>query len=340
MDEILAFFDNKSFHIFMIVSFIAFATALGFFVYDRKTLKGIASIITGVILTATIGLFRFEYISSEISIFIYVFCMVAYFIVGLIDKKRRKKFFLFSFMTLFILTAFVVDIGKVNAEEFNSIKSNSSSIIKRVDNKSSKEKLITKYMSQNDITYKNFIDISANEIDQRYGIECLRNTNGWYYSVHKSDKEGYMYLFYTLNSDDEMKVVYSKYINSFLSKEDFKNIIIGKSTYDDVEKIDSKPDLWNLDSGIRSYHGLRDSSVLKIMYESSSHSLITASLEYKELGPEDLIKFVKSEDLPSREKSANKLLILKIIFAVGFMFLAAGIFILRKRNGVVFINRD
>ncbi len=177
-------------------------------------------------------------------------------------------------------------------------------VLSRLDKKTPYEELITKTMDINAFFDKcyDLLPVSAitnglhplPEIDEVFGVECLRrNKAGNYYSVHKLKQGGLLYIFYI----DLEPIKYLWMHNWFvvqksLSYEDFSTISKG-SSYEDVEAVDPAADIYEqrrlsgfektskqspLDLVTRHY--LTD-GILTIYYEFVDGKLVVHYLEYR-----------------------------------------------------------
>lgn len=117
-----------------------------------------------------------------------------------------------------------------------------------VDNTTPYEELITKeidihIVAQNLLLSSQYPSIE--KIMEYIGIECLRYTeDGCAYSIHKVKQGGWLYIFYWTGhkeppqSINELSVKDYYYVHEKISSKDFDDLVIDKSTIDDVAKID------------------------------------------------------------------------------------------------------
>lgn len=126
--------------------------------------------------------------------------------------------------------------------------------------------------------------LRINQVNEKFPIECIR-LNGMigYYTVYKVNEGGYFYVFWSLLDDPnqdydsdlkpiDAQVYFAAHLLSLKKANDFDSIKAGKSTAEDVSKIDPAFELSFLfSSGIRSFSLLEDGSIMMIMYEDSDH---------------------------------------------------------------------
>jgi hypothetical protein len=115
-------------------------------------------------------------------------------------------------------------------------------IIDRVDNITPMDQLIIRTIKRETIlsienknNYKK--NIYAEDVDNLIGIECLRENNGVYYSVHKMDNGKYLYLFYEKDSGKLVLSCIKDRTTEYL-KSDFDFIKIGVTTYGEIKQFD------------------------------------------------------------------------------------------------------
>lgn len=116
--------------------------------------------------------------------------------------------------------------------------------------------------------------LSITDVHQKFPIECLRR-NG--YSVYKVQEGGYYYVFWVKTSNplpgtqtfqpDQATVYFTAYISSLKKASDFDLIREGKSTAEDVSRVDPAFELSFLMSNrTPSYSLLEDGTVMEICY--------------------------------------------------------------------------
>ena len=151
-------------------------------------------------------------------------------------------------------------------------------------------------------------NLSINDVNEKFPIECLRLNH---YVVYKVNEGGYFYVFWSLFIDDTVKkeeaehsieyvnnasVYFTAYLSpsSFKKEKDFDSIREGVSTAEDVSRIDPAFELsFLMSSGIRSYSLLENGSVMEIWYENSD------KIESRE----DLL--VKSKNILPKENGSS-----------------------------------
>ena len=114
--------------------------------------------------------------------------------------------------------------------------------------------------------------LSFHAVNQMYPVEVVRSTG---YSVYKVSQGGYFYVFWAKpfspnnpSQEYEPTVYFSAYLPSMLLHlDDFRHLIVGKSTAEDVRKIDPSFELsFLLSSGVKSYSLLDDKTIMEISY--------------------------------------------------------------------------
>lgn len=122
-------------------------------------------------------------------------------------------------------------------------------------------------------------DIRISSANERFPIQCLRQSeNKVLYAVYGVNEGGFYYVFWSgvfdpTNNVDEIidwSVDFSIFLPGTikLTKDDFKSIIPGSSTAEDVSTIDPNYELCLLmSSQLSSYSLLADGSVLEINYD-------------------------------------------------------------------------
>lgn len=122
-------------------------------------------------------------------------------------------------------------------------------------------------------------DIRISSANERFPIQCLRQSeNKVLYAVYGVNEGGFYYIFWsgvfdpTSNVDEiiDWSVDFAIYLPTTikLTKDDFKSIIPGSSTAEDVSAIDPNYELCLLTSShMSSYSLLADGSILEIYYD-------------------------------------------------------------------------
>lgn len=195
-------------------------------------------------------------------------------------------------MTSFIFTFIAC------SKNYHSAKT--PNILSKVDNKHDKDELITKTISKNEIlSNKNKIQgMSIDDIDKKFGIECLRKSGEWYYSVHKASEGGYIYILYEVDKD----FIYACgriYVSNSIKKEDFKTVEKNKATLDDIMKIDSAMQLNQNEKGETfSVHLLAEGDVICLYYKDLNGIKIVSDIIYTPPDDKSIFKIIQPKDLP------------------------------------------
>ena len=158
------------------------------------------------------------------------------------------------------------------------------------------------------LSSSSMLDVRIATANERFPIQCLRQTeSGVLYTVYKVAEGGLFYVFWTGvfdNANDATDVIvdwtvdFTAYLPNTiqLTQDDFKSIIPGSTTAEDVASIDPNVELcFLLSSRTASYSLLKDGSVMEICYDFG------ATVESKA----DLI--VKSKEIVSEANSLSKL---------------------------------
>ncbi len=147
------------------------------------------------------------------------------------------------------------------------------------------DELITKEIDIHEIAEKYFMETSPGiyglyDIEESFGVECLRRTTDTLYSVHKVRQGGLLYTFYADGEYDKKlhSTVQWFYVVKNLSYADFQPAIEEKATIEQVRKIDPATQIhMNLYEADREYwdevekhfitrHYLTD-GILELAYE-------------------------------------------------------------------------
>lgn len=188
-------------------------------------------------------------------------------------------------------------------------------VLSRLDNKTPYEELITKTMDINAFFDKCYDILTVggvthgshplSEIDEAFGIECLRRNRARnYYSVHKLKQGGLLYIFYRLNTYQKNGFydVFGWFVTQErLSYKDFSSVEQG-SPYEDVEAVDPAADIY--EQRLLSYlektseqsalffvtqHYLTD-GILRIQYEFVDGKYVVQSMKYHSDFQVDLLR--------------------------------------------------
>ena len=112
-------------------------------------------------------------------------------------------------------------------------------LLKRVNNETPASELITTFYPQNELLKFNYYTICMVNVDLDCKIECLRKIDdNKYYSIHKADSGGTLYLLYERNEDGYLWTEKTWYFHEELKKEDFGALLLKKSYDGDVKKLD------------------------------------------------------------------------------------------------------
>jgi len=120
--------------------------------------------------------------------------------------------------------------------------------------------------------------LGFDEVDQKFPVEVVRTAG---YSVYRVKQGGYFYVFWSslvMNGSKvektEPTVFFSAYLRSDKSIKSFDGIIPGKSTAEDVKKIDPSTEFNFLRaSGIFSNSYLNSDTILEIEYEDPENGI-------------------------------------------------------------------
>lgn len=148
-------------------------------------------------------------------------------------------------------------------------------------------------------------------VNKTFKIECLRKSLYNYYTVYKVKEGGHFFVFWQhANSKDY--VISSFYMPNVKTLEEFKTIKEGKSSFEEVKKIDPSVELnTSLSSGIYSYCLLDSGDVLSIKFDMyklqdiinqgktiTRRDLIVGNKEVKSRETSNFIEQIMNKDLP------------------------------------------
>ena len=126
-------------------------------------------------------------------------------------------------------------------------------VLARIDNTASAHNLISQiYSKETLLRYYSSPFYSSNtcmvNVDVDCKIECIRKADeDRYYTIHKSDDGGLLYLFFTRGKDGFLEVggdtnrdtvLTNWYVSDEVRKSDFEKLILNSSTLSDVKKLD------------------------------------------------------------------------------------------------------
>jgi len=155
---------------------------------------------------------------------------------------------MFKQIVLIVFLGFVlIGCGNVNGiifemqEDGSECLTNKDSLVEilnRTDNTTENENLIKNFYPENILLKYNRQDVSLASINLECPVECIRQINNQYYTVHKSKEGGILYLVYEYSENDELKSVDHWYIKNDLIAKKFERLVINTSSYLEVKKID------------------------------------------------------------------------------------------------------
>lgn len=156
--------------------------------------------------------------------------------------------------------------------------------------------------------------LTINDINERFPVECIRCTkNMVYYSVYRVSEGGFFYVFWAVNigtsktENDSIRAYFTTYISSLKKATDFNLVKEGISTAEDIAQIDSALELtFVMSSGIRSFSRLEDGTILEIQYKRCEEIQTRKDLvvESMRILPEEIaqtssyLACITPEDLP------------------------------------------
>jgi len=199
-----------------------------------------------------------------------------------------------------------LDVSENNKEGSNDLGSTKeeSKILKRIDNVTPYEQLITKSVDINAFikafarkaSHFDGDDDSAtlSKIDRKIGVQCLRETEGetgMLYSVHKVKQGGLLYIIYEYKGGDRWGETPARnwyYVKKTLSSKDFASISDG-SDIAEVQKIDPVTDVYierknrytKEEDFFHSFHYLED-GILSIVYEYKNGNPVVRYSEFRD----------------------------------------------------------
>lgn len=142
---------------------------------------------------------------------------------------------------------------------------------------------------------KSMLSQTIENVKEQFGLDYLRHsaevTTGfdYVYSIHpaRDSDNSVWYLVFVYNKTGY--VIDSFCIDEILRSWDFSdNLEIGKSTYDDVLKIDKNAKIYDGDNGVKeTKHRCSDAIDVYIIYSKADNSYVVSDIEYSR----DLVRF-------------------------------------------------
>ena len=161
----------------------------------------------------------------------------------------------------------------------------------------------------------NIHNMSIDQVNASFPIECLRHIDGKYYSVYEVREGGFFYVFWVMISNsssdmgqepDDYSVYFTAYLSSLRRLSDFDSLVVGSSTAEDVSFIDPAFELcFLLSSQTSSYSLLEDGSILEICYdfgselESRNDLIVTSIRVVSRSDSVPKLSLILPEDLPN-----------------------------------------
>ncbi len=176
-----------------------------------------------------------------------------------------------------------INIAAENVQQNSDI----DKILERINNTKSYNASIKNTVDIEDFT--NFIKqhtgyFSIEDFNSKYYIECLRKPRtNVLYSVHKTDNDGIIYVFFAGNDSEKSYHLICWYdVEENLKYKDFKSIKSGVSTIEDVEKIDPAASVYKKlidDSTLRFEHYLSN-GIMRVLYKKENGKFLVDKIEF------------------------------------------------------------
>lgn len=162
------------------------------------------------------------------------------------------------------------EICSSNDEKYIS----ANNLIKKVFNQ---EEYIYSFLPKNYLlTRSNTPNI--NDIEYLIGLECLRNNNGFTYSVHKfinkEKQTGYCFISYNNKLINDCW-----FVSKIPDKKQFTKLKLNINSFEDIKKFDSSAFLYDFDNPC-SIHRFKDGSIITIYYEKTNNEYIVKNFDW------------------------------------------------------------
>lgn len=232
---------------------------------------------------------------------LFLVIIFAFFIVGCKEKKENNIDVVKNNDVYSILKENNIDVSNSDIDDLNKTCYSIEEL----------EKYFGKYSSMEQSVYnlkkEEYKYLTIENVKKIFPFSFIRENDNVFYSLYEVKEGGMYYIFWGIDSDDKLFVINSIYIKQLKKLEDFKKIIVGKSTFEDIINISSACEIvLNLSSHISSYCLLKDNTVLQVDYDykklqtANRLSYVVKSWEKKffdEKLPTNLTK-IYSSDLP------------------------------------------
>lgn len=164
--------------------------------------------------------------------------------------------------------------------------------------------------------------LTIKEVNEKFPVQVLRNSENVYYTVYKVKEGGYYYVFWgdhivssgDGNSRNEKVVDDVIYIEKLKNSADFNSLTVGKSTYEDLDILDLGNDIILCDpSGVYSFSLLEGRKLLRVEYggeyPKEKNDLIITKKEVimPETYPATYLVYIFPEDLPCTYEEREQL---------------------------------
>lgn len=124
---------------------------------------------------------------------------------------------------------------------------------------------------------------SIEDFNSKYYIECLRKPrSNVLYSVHKTDNDGIIYVFFAGNeSEKSYHFICWYYVEKNLTYKDFKSIKNGVSTIEDVEKIDPAASVHKklIDNSTLRFEHYLSNGIMQVLYKKENGKFLVDKIE-------------------------------------------------------------
>ena len=214
---------------------------------------------------------------------LFLVIILAFFIVGCKEKKENNIDNVKNDDVYSILKENNIDISNIDIDDLNKTSYSIEEL----------EKYFGKYSSMEQSVYnlqkEEYKHLTIENVKKDFPFSFIRENNNVFYSLYEVKEGGMYYIFWGIDSDDKLFVINSIYIKQLKDLEDFKKIVAGKTTFEDIINVSSACEiLLNLSSHIPSYCLLSDNTILQINYD------------YKELQTTNRLNYiVKSWEIKS-----------------------------------------
>lgn len=189
----------------------------------------------------------------------------------------KKMFILVLIVLLCLVSTISCKSNKIEQESKNNEYNSATNLIKK---KFNQEDYIEGLLPHDYLYSRNHM-WGIDDIKYWIGVECLRDNNGFSYSVHKfinkEKKEGYCFISY-----DNEALYDCWFVSKIPDKSKFLKLRTYANSFDDVKQLDSTAFVYENMAFVNSIHRFKDGSMVRIIYVKKGDKYIISSMEWME----------------------------------------------------------